>query len=68
MICLVADMLPVFLLAVICFARHDVAKWLFFAYAILTVLAHILTFVSNSLVFRMVSLYVIARLNLTLNI
>lgn len=48
-------MLPVFLLCVICITRHDVAKWLFFGYAILTVFAHVVTFFANIMVFRMVS-------------
>ncbi|KAI6218449.1 hypothetical protein M3Y95_01165400 [Aphelenchoides besseyi] len=57
-ICLASDLIPLFLLTVISFARHDVAKWLFFAFALLTVFAHVVTFVSNILVFRMVALHI----------
>jgi hypothetical protein len=55
-ICLAADMFPVILLIVICISKHHVAKWLFFGYAALTVLAHVVTFICNAMVFRMVSL------------
>ena len=48
-------MMPIALLAVICVARHDIAKWLFFVYAFLTFAAYLVTFVSNSLVFRIVA-------------
>lgn len=53
--CFVSDMIPISLLAVICVARHDVAKTLFFGYAFLTFAAYAVTFVSNSVVFRIVA-------------
>lgn len=46
------------LLAVICVARHDVGKWLFFGYAVLTFLAYVVTFVSNFVVFRIVAKHI----------
>ncbi|KAI6188381.1 hypothetical protein M3Y98_00348700 [Aphelenchoides besseyi] len=57
-ICLASDLIPLFLLTIISFARHDVVKWLFFGFALLTVFAHMVTFVSNILVFRMVALHI----------
>jgi hypothetical protein len=51
-------MTPVILRAIICVARHDVAKWLFFGYAALTVVAYVVTFVSNTLVFRLVARHI----------
>ncbi|KAI6239122.1 Phospholipid/glycerol acyltransferase domain-containing protein [Aphelenchoides fujianensis] len=58
LICLAADTFPLLLLTVICVARHDVAKWLFFFYAGSTVLAHLITFASNFMVFRMVARHI----------
>ncbi|CAD5222347.1 unnamed protein product [Bursaphelenchus xylophilus] len=54
-VCAVMDLLPVILLIVISNAHHDIARWLFFAYASLTVVAHVVTFVSNFLVFWLVA-------------
>ncbi|KAI6177495.1 hypothetical protein M3Y97_00913800 [Aphelenchoides bicaudatus] len=56
--CIVSDLLPVVLLCIICVARHDIAKWLFFGYAVLTVIAHVVTFVANTMVFRMVARHI----------
>ena len=56
--CVVCDMMPVLLLAVICTAHHDVARYLFIAYALLTVSAYMLTFLLNSLVFRIVARHI----------
>uniref|UniRef100_A0AC34RIL6 G-protein coupled receptors family 1 profile domain-containing protein n=1 Tax=Panagrolaimus sp. JU765 TaxID=591449 RepID=A0AC34RIL6_9BILA len=57
-ICIVSDFSPVALLAIICIARHDVGKWLFFSYAVLTFSAYVVTFVSNSIVFRIVAKHI----------
>lgn len=58
LICVASDMLPVVLLCIICMAKHSIAQYLFFGYALLTILAHIVTFISNSLVFRMVAKHI----------
>lgn len=42
------------LLQIICIVDHDVARWLFYLYALLTVVAYIIAFASNWLVFRIV--------------
>ncbi|KAE9550370.1 hypothetical protein FO519_006411 [Halicephalobus sp. NKZ332] len=57
-ICALSDMTPMALLAVICVARHDIGKWLFFGYAVLTFLAYVVTFVSNFVVFRIVAKHI----------
>uniref|UniRef100_A0A915CZX5 G protein-coupled receptor n=1 Tax=Ditylenchus dipsaci TaxID=166011 RepID=A0A915CZX5_9BILA len=56
--CLLADMLPVVLLGVICISHHDIARYLFIGYAALTVLAYVLTFFLNFLVFRLVAQHI----------
>uniref|UniRef100_A0A7E4UWA7 G_PROTEIN_RECEP_F1_2 domain-containing protein n=1 Tax=Panagrellus redivivus TaxID=6233 RepID=A0A7E4UWA7_PANRE len=58
LVCVISDMAPIILLVIICTSRHDVGRWLFFAYAFLTVSAYIVTFVSNIVVFRIVSKHV----------
>lgn len=56
--CFVSDMMPVALLAIIVTARHDIARLLFFIYTFLTFGAYVVTFVSNSLVFRIVASHI----------
>lgn len=56
--CFVFDMIPIALLAIICTSRHDIARVLFMIYAFLTFIAYLATFVSNSLVFRLVASHI----------
>ncbi|PAV91591.1 hypothetical protein WR25_20754 [Diploscapter pachys] len=54
--CLIADFLPVSVLYLICQVDHDTARWLFYGYAILTVIAYLLAFSTNYMVFQIVGM------------
>ncbi|CAJ0583469.1 unnamed protein product, partial [Mesorhabditis spiculigera] len=58
LICILSDLAPVSLLVVMCFANQQLARWLFFCYAIVTVAAYLIAFISNTMVFRIVARHI----------
>ncbi|PAV88205.1 hypothetical protein WR25_05225 isoform B [Diploscapter pachys] len=62
--CLIADFLPVSVLYLICQVDHDTARWLFYGYAILTVIAYLLAFSTNYMVFQIVARHICIVQNL----
>uniref|UniRef100_A0A1I7WUG9 G_PROTEIN_RECEP_F1_2 domain-containing protein n=1 Tax=Heterorhabditis bacteriophora TaxID=37862 RepID=A0A1I7WUG9_HETBA len=62
--CFLFDVLPISVLYVICVVDHDLARWLFYLYAVITVVSYLIAFTSNYMVFRIVARHICVVQNL----
>uniref|UniRef100_A0A8R1E2R2 Uncharacterized protein n=1 Tax=Caenorhabditis japonica TaxID=281687 RepID=A0A8R1E2R2_CAEJA len=52
------DVIPVGILYLICIVNHEVAKALFYAFATITILAYLIAYTTNYMVFRIVAKHI----------